>query len=77
MNELITYSKQELALRNGLNGSPTWIGYQGYIYDVSSSNLFKNGKHYRLKTGEDLTAYMTEAPHLEVVLSHFPIVGRL
>lgn len=73
MNKLKKYTQNELILNNGLNGVPAWISYKGYIYDASASPLFKNGKHYRLKVGEDLTKYMEESTHLEDVLEKFQI----
>lgn len=68
---------QELAARHGRDGQACWVGYRGWVYDVSSSELFENGKHYWLTAGQDLTAHMDEAPHLDDVLEPFPIVGRL
>jgi ferredoxin-NADP reductase len=47
------------------------------IYDVTSSELFKDGKHYFHDTGIDLTVEMKDAPHLEDVMAKFPVVGTL
>ncbi|MDO1451268.1 cytochrome b5 domain-containing protein [Rhodocytophaga aerolata] len=77
MDTLKKITRQELACNNGLNGVAAWIGYKGYVYDVTPSPLFQHGKHYRLKVGEDLTPYMQESPHLEDVLEKFPVVGEL
>lgn len=77
VHTLTSYTKEQLALRNGLNGSDCWVAYQGSIYDVTSSALFRNGKHFRLYAGADLTADMPDAPHLDDVLAKFPLVGVL
>jgi predicted heme/steroid binding protein len=77
MHALIVYSKDQLAQRNGLAGNSCWIAYKGIIHDVSSSELFHNGKHFRLHAGQDLTSDMPDAPHMDDVLEKFPQVGRL
>lgn len=74
---LPTYSTEELALRNGQDMPYIWIGYKGKIYDVTSSELFKDGYHYFHATGIDLTNDMPDAPHLEDVMNDFEIVGLL
>jgi predicted heme/steroid binding protein len=71
------YTSEELRLRNGVLLPETWVAYKGKIYDVSSSPLFKGGKHYRLYTGQDLTMEMENAPHLEDVLGKFQQIGVL
>jgi predicted heme/steroid binding protein len=77
MDTLTIYNRFQLSSRNGLHGSDCWVAYKGYIYDVTSSSLFRNGKHFRLAAGQDLTADMPDAPHLDDVLTKFPIVGVL
>lgn len=74
--EWITYTKAELELRDGIQSPEIWIAYKGYVYDVSRSELFAGGKHYRHKCGQDLTSYMEQAPHADDVMKGFPIVGR-
>lgn len=71
------YTPEELALRDGKRSSEIWVAYQGKIYNVTSSPLFKNGKHYRHEAGKDLTEAMRKAPHLDEVMDKFPVVGTL
>lgn len=71
------YSPSELSQRNGKLMQEIWIAYQGKIYDVSSSELFKEGKHYEHESGRDLTAEMIDAPHWDDVLNEFTVVGFL
>lgn len=71
------YSKSQLALRNGQDKEEIWIAYQGVIYDVSISKLWKNGKHYEHWAGQDLTYELKDAPHSERVFHKFKAIGRL
>lgn len=73
----MTYSIDELAQHNGRILSTIWVGYKGMIYDVTSSELFKDGKHYFHDAGKDLTLEMGDAPHMDDVMNRFPVVGRL
>ena len=71
-------SKQELAKYSGKNGTKAYIAYNGKVYDVSSSFLWKNGKHQVLhQAGEDLTEALREAPHGEDLLERVPIIGLI
>jgi len=77
INHLPVYTVEELALRNGQEGQPTWTAFQGVIYDVSASPLFQNGKHFRHLAGQDLTSELEKAPHTDRVFEAFLAVGRL
>ena len=72
---LKTYSIAQLALRNGQDFEETWCGYQGKIYDVSPSRLWKNGEHYEHWAGQDLTLELKDAPHTGIVFEKFEVVG--
>ena len=72
-----TYTKFQLALRNGNDRDEIWVAYKGVIYDVSTSRLWRAGMHYEHFAGQDLTDELADAPHTEAVLSKFPIVGKL
>jgi predicted heme/steroid binding protein len=77
MNDLPTFTLQELALRNGQDHPQIWVAFQGIIYDVTESRLWKNGKHYEHWAGQDLTPEMADAPHTERVFEKFKAVGCL
>lgn len=70
-------TKQQLSLRNGQDRPEIWIAFNGLVYDVSLSRLWKNGKHYEHWAGQDLTAELQEAPHNENVFDKFEAIGRL
>ena len=74
---LQTYTTSQLALRNGNDREEVWCAYKGYIYDVSLSKLWRNGKHYEHWAGQDLTAELKDAPHTDKVFDKFKIVGKL
>lgn len=77
LNKLATYTKSQLALRNGQDKPAIWIAYKGLIYDVSSSRLWHNGMHYEHWAGQDLTEELKDAPHTRSVLERFEIIGKL
>ena len=75
---MVTYSRQQLALRNGQDREEVWVAYEGRIYDVSKSRLWRNGKHYEHWAGQDLTDELNEkAPHTRKVFEKFQQVGWL
>jgi predicted heme/steroid binding protein len=71
------YTRQQLALRNGQDKPDIWVAYQGLIYEVNRSKLWRNGKHYEHWAGQDLTAEMQDAPHNENVFDKFDVIGKL
>ena len=74
---LPVYTRKQLALRNGSDREEIWCAFNGIIYDVSKSRLWRNGKHYEHWAGQDLTPEMLDAPHTENVFDKFKVVGRL
>jgi predicted heme/steroid binding protein len=71
------FSRNELALHNGQDKETIYVAFQGQVYDVTSSRLWKNGKHYEHWAGQDLTKELDDAPHSAKVFEKFEIVGRL
>jgi len=74
---LPNYTRSQLALRNGQDKPEIWVAYQGIIYDVTESRLWRNGKHYEHWAGQDLTAELADAPHTEKVFERFEAIGTL
>lgn len=79
MNEkaIKTYSKAQLALRNGQDKDEIWCSYNGNIYELTHSRMWANGKHYEHWAGQDLTDELKDAPHNEKVFEKFKIIGKL
>lgn len=74
---LVTYTKAQLALRNGQDKPEIWIAYLGTIYDVTDSKMWRNGKHYEHWAGQDLTDELKDAPHNERVFEKLKVAGKL
>ncbi|WP_421979023.1 cytochrome b5 domain-containing protein [Roseivirga seohaensis] len=72
-----SYTPSQLALRNGQDRPEIWVAYQGRIYDVTSSRLWKKGMHYEHWAGQDLTNELSDAPHTEKVFEKFSVIGIL
>jgi predicted heme/steroid binding protein len=75
--ELPLITKSQLALRNGQDKPEVWVAFRGLVYDVTSSRLWKNGKHYEHWAGQDLTDELKDAPHTENVFDKFNVIGKL
>jgi predicted heme/steroid binding protein len=75
--DLPVYTKNQLALRNGQDKPEIWVAYDGIIYDVSASRLWKNGKHYEHWAGQDLSEELKDAPHTMSVFEKFKPIGKL
>ncbi len=72
-----TFTRRQLALRNGQDRDEIWVAYRGVIYDVTASRLWRKGQHYEHWAGQDLTDELPDAPHDERVFSRFPVVGQI
>ncbi|MFY0673680.1 MAG: cytochrome b5 [Bacteroidia bacterium] len=75
--KLETYTRSQLALRNGQDRDEIWVAYKGIIYNVTNSRLWRNGKHYEHWAGQDLTDELPDAPHTEAVFERFHVIGKL
>jgi predicted heme/steroid binding protein len=72
------FTVEELAQYTGRDGTAAYIAYQGRVYDVTGSLLWRNGRHWvRIQAGQDLTERLKEAPHGEDLLARVPMVGTL
>ncbi len=75
--ELKLYTISQLALRNGKDKDEIWCAYEGLIYDVTKSRLWRDGKHYEHWAGQDLTEELKDAPHTQNVFDKFKVIGKL
>ncbi len=69
------FSAEELSQYDGKDGHPAYFAYEGKVYDVSESTLWKMGEHFGVHAGEDLTGQLGNAPHGTEVFASFPVVG--
>jgi predicted heme/steroid binding protein len=75
--ELPIITRSQLALRNGQDKLEIWVAFQGNVYEVTASRLWRNGKHYEHWAGQDLTDELKDAPHTDKVFDKFKIIGVL
>ncbi len=71
------YTKSQLALRNGTEMDEIWIAFEGKIYDMTNSNYWRNGKHYGIFAGQDLTEELSTSPHGKRVFENMPPIALL
>lgn len=71
------FTREANAARNGQDKPQIWIALDGIIYDVTTSRLWRDGKHYEHWAGQDLTHELKDAPHTEKVFDKFKPIGRL
>ena len=70
--------REDLRKYNGRDGAPSYIAYEGKVYDVSESWHWKDGRHQVLhRAGEDLTEAIKDAPHNDDLLERVPVIGIL
>lgn len=72
------FTLDELEEHNGKDGQPAYVAYEGKVYDVTGSKLWRNGVHVRAHhAGEDLSSNMVAAPHGDDVMERFEVVGTV
>ena len=74
------FTEHELQQFDGTRGKAAYIAYEGVVYDVSASSLWRGGQHQELHyAGTDLTRTLRKAPHTAEVFGHMFVkrVGRL
>ena len=69
---------EELAEYNGKDGKPVYVAFEGKVYDVTDSKLWKGGLHMRRhQGGGDLTTDIQASPHGPELLEQSRQVGVL
>lgn len=73
------FTLEELERCDGKEGRPAYIAYEGKVYDVTESFLWKQGRHQiRHRAGRVYHAGLADAPHgPELIWERFPLVGEL
>lgn len=64
---------------DGKDGCKALIGFEGNIYDVTGSKMWKAGTHMmKHNSGEDLTSALDQAPHeADVIKDRMTVVGKI
>jgi len=69
---------EELQHFDGKENKPAFFAYNGKVFDVSSSKLWKDGTHFKKHSaGNDLTDILKTAPHGEDKVLKMPEMGEL
>ncbi len=72
------FTLEELRHYDGRDGRPSYVAWNGRVYDVTDSFLWRDGVHQVThKAGQDLTEALNDAPHGGDLLERFPVVGVL
>ncbi len=72
------FKLEDMSAFSGKDGAPAYVSYNGNVYDVSGSKLWKTGTHMmKHKAGGILDGQMAAAPHGLEVLERVPQVGRM
>ena len=72
------FTEAELRVYDGRQGRRAYVAYQGVVYDVTDSPLWRGGMHRNMHyPGLDLTRSFRKAPHGEWVFKRVPRVGVL
>lgn len=51
-----SFTIEELAYYDGLNGKPAYVAVNGIVYDVSAVVRWAGGRHFGMQAGRDLSA---------------------
>ena len=71
-------TRDELHGYDGKEENKSYVGYEGKIYDVTDSKLWRNGVHVKTHhAGHDLTRAMAAAPHGPEVMERFETIAEL
>jgi predicted heme/steroid binding protein len=73
-----TITRETIAHYDGKDGRPAYVLYGDTVYDVTGSEQWNDGGHFKKHAaGRDLTAAIEGAPHGIEVLERMPVVVRL
>lgn len=65
----------ELARHDGKDGCPAWIAVNGVVYDMSTLNGWKGGRHHGVQAGVDATESFVKSAHAVAKLQMMTVVG--
>lgn len=70
------FDVRDLSRYDGQDGRPSYILYKNTVYDVTNSEKWREGMHFRRHpAGRDLTESLEGAPHGDEAFSGIPVVA--
>lgn len=77
-NQIMQFTKEELAQYNGKDGNPAYVAVNGVVYDVSPKPSWADGDHFGgVVAGKDVTVQYSECHAAFAILRRLEIVGEL
>ena len=74
----ITLTREELKKYDGKGKNPAYVAVNGVIYDVTNSDAWKDGAHFELLPGNDLTSeFISCHESSKEVLASLPVAGKI
>lgn len=71
------FTLEEVARGDGREGRPVYIAFEGTVYDLSESPLWRQGEHMQMHlSGTDLTVQLAAAPHFAEVFTKESVKER-
>jgi predicted heme/steroid binding protein len=73
------FTVEELACCHGQDDAPAYVAFEGNVYCISSSFLWRGGRRHQARhsAGLDYSNWPNDAPHGPDLLERFPVVGIL
>ena len=77
-NQMMQFTKEELAQYNGKDGNPAYVAVNDVVYDVSPKPSWADGDHFGgVVAGKDVTVQYNECHAAFAILRRLEIVGEL
>jgi len=72
------FTTEELSTYNGINGKPAYVAINGVVHDMSKITAWRDGTHFGLFAGKDLsTEFMECHQGMQLLLNMLPQAGIL
>jgi len=71
------FTLEELSRYTGSHGNPAYVAIEGIVYDISNYRAWRDGTHFGLIAGQDLTSQFNSCHGIIDILTNAPKVGIL
>ena len=77
-SELKQYKLEDISKFDGRDGTLAYVVVDGIVYDVTSINQWRDGNHYGLVAGKDLTEFFSTChKNSQKILDKLKVVGKI